>query len=506
MPAALMFAVASLVVLIPLFGSDLPPLVDYPNHLTRMFLLAGPEPLPGHLSDYYRVHWRPLPNLAMDVIVPLLARFMPLETASKIFLGALLWLNAAGVIALHRALWGKWRIWPGLGILLLYNRIFLWGFVNFLFGLGLAFCTAAAWAAIGPNRPVLRAAIGAVLSTLTAFCHVEAYGILGLIILGMEAGPALSFLRRRQWAALLSRAMAALAAVLPAILLFGGTWISGAAGSFHFSGIDAKLDMLLTVFGNYHPAFDMTATLLFAALFACLAAAGRLTAVPALAWWAGLFGPVYLLLPTGILSGYSADMRLPLAFSMLMVAGTAPIRLDRRLAAALTTITATLFLVRMMLIESVWSRAGPVYAANLEVLSHLPEGAKLAIASPWAILNVTDIPTVHFPTLAVKLRHAYVPTVFAFASQQPLEHTERSRKLMEWAAPDEIFAAFTEGNQVERTRMETVLPKFDYAVFLHNEPFTVPPDDCLTFVAGTSMFQLFRISPRDGVCRHQPVR
>ena len=72
-----------LLVAVPLFSTVLPPLFDYPNHLARMHLLSEGG------NQFYAVHWEPLPNLAQDLIVPPLARLMPLDIASKLFLVAI---------------------------------------------------------------------------------------------------------------------------------------------------------------------------------------------------------------------------------------------------------------------------------------------------------------------------------------------------------------------------------------------------------------------------------
>src|SRR5579862_10047729 len=62
----------------PLLWASVPPLVDYPNHLARMWILVQNGALP-ELARNYVVAWRVLPDLAMDLIVPALARIMPLE-------------------------------------------------------------------------------------------------------------------------------------------------------------------------------------------------------------------------------------------------------------------------------------------------------------------------------------------------------------------------------------------------------------------------------------------
>ena len=136
------FALLMTLVSVPLFSTMLPPLFDYPNHLARLYLLTEGG------SAFYAVQWGPLPNLAQDLIVPPLAGIMPLELASKLFLVMVFGLIAGGAIWLNRIATGRWRFWPLLAFLLLYNRIFLWGFVNYLFGIGVALGGMALWLAL----------------------------------------------------------------------------------------------------------------------------------------------------------------------------------------------------------------------------------------------------------------------------------------------------------------------------------------------------------------------
>ena len=91
---------------VPLFSTVLPPLFDYPNHLARFAVLAAGG------SEFYEVRWAPLPNLAGDIIVPLLARAMPLEIAGKLFLVMIFALILGGTASLNRVVGGAWRLWP----------------------------------------------------------------------------------------------------------------------------------------------------------------------------------------------------------------------------------------------------------------------------------------------------------------------------------------------------------------------------------------------------------
>ena len=60
-------------------------------------------------------------------------------------LGGILLLNLAGVVALHRAWFGRRSFWPLASGLVGYNSGFLLGFLNWQIGSGLAMLFAAAW-------------------------------------------------------------------------------------------------------------------------------------------------------------------------------------------------------------------------------------------------------------------------------------------------------------------------------------------------------------------------
>src|SRR5512141_440423 len=96
--------IAALIVatVLPVLLVSVPPLVDYPNHLARTYVLFK-DGADG-LNAFYQVHYRPLPNLAADIVTPLLMHFLSPLWAGKIFVVLTLLLNIAGVMLLSRAL------------------------------------------------------------------------------------------------------------------------------------------------------------------------------------------------------------------------------------------------------------------------------------------------------------------------------------------------------------------------------------------------------------------
>src|SRR5437762_12579091 len=83
----------------PLLSVEIPAMVDYVNHLARMHLLV--DAAAGRPNPAYEIHWRFYPNLAMDLIVPSLARFVGVESAARLFLVASQTLLVSGAIALE---------------------------------------------------------------------------------------------------------------------------------------------------------------------------------------------------------------------------------------------------------------------------------------------------------------------------------------------------------------------------------------------------------------------
>src|SRR5262249_56623512 len=100
----------ALFTLSPLLWVSVPPLIDYPNHLARMWVLVEDGRITA-LAQNYAVHWRLGPNLAMDLIIPPLAPVMPLEVAGRPFIAITMLCLFAGTAGLHRGLYCRICLW-----------------------------------------------------------------------------------------------------------------------------------------------------------------------------------------------------------------------------------------------------------------------------------------------------------------------------------------------------------------------------------------------------------
>jgi hypothetical protein len=486
-----------LVAAVPLFSTVLPPLFDYPNHLARMHLLAEGG------NQFYAVHWEPLPNLAQDLIVPPLARVMPLDIASKLFLVAIFGVITGGTIWLNRLTTGVWRLWPLLAFLLLYNRMFLWGFLNYLFGIGVALAGAALWLALERDRWWLRILASSLIALACYLSHIAAFGFYVLVIIGIELSPAWGELRARCWLALDWRiAIAGAQFAIPAVL-FLGYWHPAAVGGVSYAAFSRKADLLFSVFDNYDRAFDIVCFVLFIGLIGWLAATRLLRLAPRLAGAAGLVLAAYLLLPSQIFGGSGADHRLPVAVFLLLIAASATKFPNRRTAAAIGAATAVLLFGRMAVIEYVWLRADRIYSADLTGIDMLPRGAKLAVAYPANAVNFAPVPVVHLALLAVARREAFVPTLFANKGQQPIALKPPYDMLADAATPQDLWAVIVAGRDAAKTAgPPRVLRQYDFVAVTGGEPSDVLPTQCLRPFFRHPTFEIFTVL-REAGCGSQ---
>src|ERR1700683_221483 len=90
--------VLCLVLLAPLTIADVPPLLDYPNHLARLFALAS-LPADPVLARFYESRWGIIPNRALDLTVPPLLRMFPVHLVGRAVVGLIVVLPVLGAVA-----------------------------------------------------------------------------------------------------------------------------------------------------------------------------------------------------------------------------------------------------------------------------------------------------------------------------------------------------------------------------------------------------------------------
>jgi len=182
---AALFVVLAAITSTPVLLHPWQPLSDYINHIARMYVIAAGDADPD-LSRFYQVDWQVIPNLMMDLIVPILQRVMNVYLAGQVYSVMCFVLILSGTLALNRCLYGRWSALPLLAFPLLYNRIYLVGTMNYLFGIGLALWALAAWMALRERAMPLRLFVSTLFVLVLFISHLFSVGIYALGILTFE--------------------------------------------------------------------------------------------------------------------------------------------------------------------------------------------------------------------------------------------------------------------------------------------------------------------------------
>ncbi len=491
------FAVLLAGAAIPVLRADVPPLLDYPNHLARMHLLTDPA-LAQSLRRYYEIDWQPLPNLGMDLAVVALAKLMPVTWAMKTFIVASFALLVAGASFVHRAYYRQWSIWPLFAFLFLYNRIFLLGFLTYLFGLGLAIAGLGLWIALERRPAGLRLAIATLVALALFFVHLLACAAYGLMLAGYELGRALE-LEPRTLGPWCRRLAQVAMPFLPPLLILLLTQPVAVMQPMRFEDLGTKLYFaLFAVFDDYDLAFDLACIGFLGLLTAASFATRRLAISLTLAMPLVVLGLTSIAAPSAAMSGWGAAERLPVALFVLFPAAVAP---GSRLRAPATRWLAAaglvLFATRMAVLTADWARADASYAPYIDALDHVPFGGRLALvhpADPTAVPGVF-FPLTHLPLLVVPRRDAFVPSLFALPGQHIVSLTPEAITLRDAAEPRRLWAALSESERSDPSLLEG-LRRFDAVLVLdrqHLRPDRLP-SFLLPLVVAPS-FALYQVMP-----------
>ncbi len=423
----------------PLLLVDVPPLLDYPNHLARAFILAS---LPGDqvLGLFYAAHWSVIPNLALDLTAPPLIDILPVHVAGRLLIAAALLLPAVGAIAYNTALGGRW--WAlGVG-LLAFNACLLYGFLNFEIGLGVALLLAAGWLRWRDPAPA-RTVVLAMTGALVLFaCHLMGLVFFGLLIGGAEA---FQIARERSLVTAVRRTSALVAIFAIPAILYAGSALHPLGDDAEFQPLSAKLLPLLTAFTNYDRRLDMAAALTVIGLptLCLLARKGRVpgrAAVPM-----ALLLAVFLAAPFAWKGTQSLDTRFAIMLAFMLFAGYVPVRWPPALRLGAAAVLILLFAARMSVLTTAWM-AHRIDLADLRtVLLPVQPGQAVYVAEAglkeasdywarnpnWRILSNGVRTDEHLGALASIEHRAYWPFEFDNVSQQPMETRQPYRALAE---------------------------------------------------------------------------
>jgi hypothetical protein len=495
---AILFVLLSAVAAMPVLTHPLPPLSDYVNHLARMHVITaiGSDPL---LAKYYEVDWAVIPNLVMDLIVPLLHHFMDVYLAGEIFLISIFVITLSGTLALNRALYGYWSAMPLISFPLLYNGVLLVGVMNYLFGIGVALWALASWIWLRDRAWPWRYLVSTLFVLALFFCHLFAAGLYGLGLLAYE------LYRESQHGWKLSlRRFAAFAAVgLPFLIVLPLLYVSPTLtlAKLNFWEANGKIDGVMMVFTTY---YDLVAIALAAIVIAASLWAMRYRVLHfhRFGWFLlGVGGLVYLAMPRVVFATYMADQRLPIGLAFMVIA-CMHLELTRKaVRQAFAAVLFVLLAIRVVEVQTVWQQLSRSTLDFRNSISEIAPGSRVLVvyADSSAGDNARDLAYVHAACLAMIERSSLVTTAFTVKGKQVLQVRNEYSHIadIEDGTPPSLgqflIAADLEGDEIENY-WDGWPRNFDYVYLLFTEPGAPNPDsERLQLVKEGRRFQLYKV-------------
>jgi hypothetical protein len=405
-------------------------------HLTTVFLLAHPN-FPG--AHLFSISTSPIPNLAFELLgTPLAQWFSPL-VVGRLCLSVVVLIFVFAVRYLSKVLHGE-TSWLALATaFLIVSSPFLYGFINYCFGVCLFIATFAFWL---KGRSVMKTWRFIVLCSILTSCafiaHLSSYvfllvAFLWISVLDLWNGPSHLNTWRRA-----SDLLVPLIPLLPPLVLYALFMRStGSVGELRWNTVQGKVISILGTFRGYSVPLDALLIVLLATLVFLLFRYKVLR----VSWGVFSLGLVFigllLLSPQTIFTSAGADSRFGLPAFVLILVSINPTR-EQRSALSLLVIrvaVAALFaalLLRQAVVIPRWDQQSDLIRRQLTMIERsVPPGILGVIADQDSILsNKTRRALLHGIDYAAISKYIIPSDIAAHRTQQPLYFKTEPPRLM----------------------------------------------------------------------------
>ncbi|MEZ5734631.1 MAG: hypothetical protein R3E09_02305 [Novosphingobium sp.] len=511
-PLVLAFALAAFAVL----WASYPPLMDYPNHLARIWLLAGGAKQ-SPVSEMYEINWSQVStNISVDWIASRLAMVLPFPVVDRILRLMMLLGPPLGAVFLGRAVFGRFAAWHLASLAFVWRTTAIAGFLSYSISLAAALFFAAylqrRQGKIGPKTLAIHALFSCILLSTHPF------GLLFYLalVVGIVIGPDIFTLTRQRIRDLARSTMIfVLIALVPVIVL--SLLSSSIPATNRITWVDASLyarpvwmvKMLVSPILSYDLVLDVLFTLpVVVVVFAALATR-RIRFHFGLLLVAFLIALFSLAAPHSIGDASWMHRRLPLMAALAGFAAILPQPRTSRWTTIMLIVLAVATLSKVAWIGRLWNERDRDAADMLAVTSIVKPGDAIIV-----VKQDTSDPSLapqgrymvgapgkdhlavrsHFPALLVPLRQAFIPTLFAVPGQHPIQVTpaRQADAVVSSTIPFPEDLLLGGDAYLERWRCD-----FQYVLLIGaDEPTQAPISvDALRLVAARGFAALYEIEP-----------
>ncbi len=448
----LLLNILLLLQLCPVWLAAYPAMHDYPNHLARAHILHEYDKSQSY-QDTYNRDGRLIPNLSMDLIVPALMNFVSIETSSKIFLSLVVVIFNVGLHLLGLAVNNRPHGNVLAATFFTYNFAFSYGFVNYMFGLGMFFITLAVWLRFRSKWTWSRILLASTFAMISYVSHLSAFIFLGMCIVCLTG---IQLIKART---LRVGDVIGLLPVVPPGLAY--LWYTlrieqKAPMIWWHPLLVKKITGLVYPFLSYNLILDLLLGVVFVSLVLFSLRETRTRIVSSeLILMSGAFLILYACAPmSGAQSSY-VDRRFLLPAAVFLLLGFR-INVSRNLGRYVLTGLMILSVVRVGEVWHYWDRIGQGVEDQVHMLDRLPDGARVypmvvhdqSSAQDW-LWDMHFFFSAHYATI---YRHAFVPTIYAWREAHPLN----------LRSTESDYAQVEKNTPVDRVKWNQIFSHYDY--------------------------------------------
>jgi hypothetical protein len=442
------FFLTLLIAAAPLCFSKYAPLLDYPWHLARIYILDNWDKSPL-LQNWYDIRSFILPNVGIDLIMLFLVKIFPVEVAGRVFIAVVFAITLSGSMFLYRAVNGHLALWPLLSSLFLFNWIFLWGFLNYLLGIGLLLWAIGIWVFLRHSSPWLRLFVGTILTISLFFCHVAALGLYAFTIAGYELQRSCRTLRTSEWLADRDLLIGAAIFIAPFVLFISST-TSHTVNKFIYAQpwFGHKIITFYRSLMSGDWLLDAAMIGLFGLFVIFVRFLGRFRLAKSMYFPLSILLITYLVLPySGLFSGGYIDTRIPIAIVFIVIS-CSHLTIKNKLWRYVMLYSLFGFLIfRSVMLSCDWYKYDHITQEFTTAFSRLPSGSIMFVVSGAPEPTLTENrygwhpPVLHLGSLATLQQRVFVPVTPANPLKQPITVTKRFKEIKKFQrnSPVEIY-------------------------------------------------------------------
>lgn len=484
-------------------------MTDFPAHASALYVLMHAHD--PDLSRFYQTEWDLVPDLASEILVPLMAKVMPLFASVKMFvsLGLAMWVLAP--FAIHYALYRRVGIAALAGSLFAYNAAFTWGFINFYFAVGFALLLFAAWIGSERKTGVLRTVSFALAATVLLYAHALGLLLFGLLLFFFELMPAVEGGRK----AFFKPMGTVVLVLLPAVTLF--LFFRPAAADVHQFSLRLLESLPGRLESTMQNRFDTAAYGPLAVLILLLLLGvwrKRLSLHPRMIPVLCALGVFCFFAPSMAGGGWGVHIRFPAALCLLLCAAM-EVRLAEKFRPVLGVLFLALGISNATMLYLSWRDHDRQYAEFRTAMQLVPPASRLfTVLDRKASGRIDMHPYRHMAEYAIIDRSAFVPLMFTTRGQHVVhtrpeyEPISSQTSLQGHEARLEDLASFAQGDftaDKNLTYLNEWPCNYDQVIVIHMGKPQSPVPEMLRLKQSFSFFSLYEVV-RPQLCKSHLIR